>query len=58
MSDTDDLRLLVVEDEPIAAEATRHTSIAPPGFVPVATVGTSQAAVGRPTCPRAWARSC
>ena len=45
MSDTDDLRVLVVEDEPIAAEA--HTAYVSrvPGFVPVATVGTSQAAL-------------
>ena len=58
MSDTDDLRLLVVEDEPIAGEA--HTA-----YVNRASRlraggdrGTSQAAEGRPTCPRAWARSC
>ncbi|MCU1535909.1 MAG: Transcriptional regulatory protein [Humibacillus sp.] len=40
-----DLRVLVVEDEPIAAEA--HTAYVGrvPGFVPVATVGTSQAAL-------------
>ena len=45
MSDTDDLRVLVVEDEPIAAEA--HTAYVNrvAGFVPVATVGTSQAAL-------------
>jgi response regulator of citrate/malate metabolism len=42
---TDDLRVLVVEDEPIAAEA--HTAYVSrvAGFVPVATVGTSQAAL-------------
>ncbi|MEO7448194.1 MAG: response regulator [Humibacillus sp.] len=40
-----DLRVLVVEDEPIAAEA--HTAYVGrvPGFVTVATVGTSQAAL-------------
>jgi response regulator of citrate/malate metabolism len=40
-----DLRVLVVEDEPIAAEA--HTAYVGrvDGFVPVATVGTSQAAL-------------
>ena len=45
MSDTGDLRVLVVEDEPIAAEA--HTAYVNrvAGFVPVATVGTSQAAL-------------
>ena len=39
------LRVLVVEDEPIAAEA--HTAYVSrvEGFVPVATVGTSQAAL-------------
>src|SRR6476659_7761818 len=39
------LRVLVVEDEPIAAEA--HTAYVSrvPGFLPVATVGTSQAAL-------------
>jgi response regulator of citrate/malate metabolism len=45
MNDTGDLRVLVVEDEPIAAEA--HTAYVSrvSGFVPVATVGTSQAAL-------------
>jgi response regulator of citrate/malate metabolism len=45
MNDTGDLRVLVVEDEPIAAEA--HTAYVSrvPGFLPVATVGTSQAAL-------------
>jgi response regulator of citrate/malate metabolism len=45
MSAIDDLRVLVVEDEPIAAEA--HTAYVSrvPGFMPVATVGTSQAAL-------------
>ena len=45
MSGADDLRVLVVEDEPIAAEA--HTAYVSrvPGFLPVATVGTSQAAL-------------
>ena len=45
MTATDDLRVLVVEDEPIAAEA--HTAYVSrvAGFVPVATVGTSQAAL-------------
>ena len=45
MNDTGDLRVLVVEDEPIAAEA--HTAYVSrvPGFMPVATVGTSQAAL-------------
>ncbi len=45
VSSTDDLRVLVVEDEPIAAEA--HTAYVSrvAGFVSVATVGTSQAAL-------------
>jgi response regulator of citrate/malate metabolism len=45
MTGVDDLRVLVVEDEPIAAEA--HTAYVNrvEGFVPVATVGTSQAAL-------------
>ena len=45
MTDGRDLRVLVVEDEPIAAEA--HTAYVKRvvGFVPVATVGTSQAAL-------------
>ena len=45
MTGAHDLRVLVVEDEPIAAEA--HTAYVKrvDGFVPVATVGTSQAAL-------------
>jgi len=45
MTGVGDLRVLVVEDEPIAAEA--HTAYVSrvEGFVPVATVGTSQAAL-------------
>lgn len=45
MSAPGDLRVLVVEDEPIAAEA--HTAYVGrvPGFTVVATVGTSQAAL-------------
>ncbi|TQM57375.1 response regulator [Humibacillus xanthopallidus] len=45
MSGTESLRVLVVEDEPIAAEA--HTAYVGrvEGFEPVATVGTSQAAL-------------
>ncbi|HET8987259.1 MAG TPA: response regulator, partial [Humibacillus sp.] len=45
MTGVDDLRVLVVEDEPIAAEA--HTAYVGrvDGFEVVATVGTSQAAL-------------
>ena len=45
MTGAHDLRVLIVEDEPIAAEA--HTAYVGrvDGFVPVATVGTSQAAL-------------
>jgi response regulator of citrate/malate metabolism len=42
---SDDLRVLVVEDEPIAAEAHTAYVARVDGFVPVATVGTSQAAL-------------
>ena len=45
MTGADRLRVLVVEDEPIAAEAHAAYVSRVDGFVPVATVGTSQAAL-------------
>ncbi|MEO5743682.1 MAG: response regulator, partial [Terracoccus sp.] len=45
MNDDHDLRVLVVEDEPIAAQAHTEYVSRVPGFVVVATVGTNREAM-------------